>query len=153
MSLALFCACSVIACSPRKAAESTHELLGTQAERIAAVTKMITRNSPLPSSLIDANFIEEQTGDGKLGPSDLASFCALNVAPADFPAWKAAQAPLEAKNMPAKYVAPKKTQSWWLPAGDFAGLEFYSPKSLTGRYNGWVGIAPDGRIFLYSFTM
>ena len=50
-------------------------------------------------------------------------------------------------------MAPKKAESWWLPAADFGGLEFFSPKDLTGRVNGWIGIAPDGRIFIHSFTM
>jgi hypothetical protein len=42
----------------------------------------------------------------------------------------------------------KQAQPWWVTPNDFGALEFYSPKSLTGRNNGWVGIAPDGRIFV-----
>jgi len=52
-----------------------------------------------------------------------------------------------------KRAAPKKAQPWWVSGADLGALEFYSPHSLTGRANGWVGIAPDGRIFVYSFTM
>ena len=152
-SLILFSVCSLAACSPKKPAESSREVEGTQAERIAQVSKIVTRNSPLPSALMDARFVEEQTGDGRLGPSEFKSFSVLAVAPADLPAWKAALAPLEAQNTPPAYVSPKQAASWWLTATDFAGLEFRSPKTLTGRVNGWVGIAPDGRIFVYSFTM
>ncbi len=42
---------------------------------------------------------------------------------------------------------------WWVTRDAFPDLEFYSPKLLTGRSNGWVGIAPDGNIFVYAFTM
>lgn len=152
-SLILLSVCSLAACSPRKPAESTQEAGGTKAERIALVSRIVTRNSPLPSALTDARFIEEKTGDGRLGPSDFKSFSVLTVAPADLPAWKAALAPLEAHNTPPAIVSPKQACPWWVDATDFAGLEFRSAKSLSGRVNGWVGIAPDGRIFVYSFTM
>jgi hypothetical protein len=141
------------ACGPRQSAESSREVAGTQAQRVAAVSKLITRHSPLPSPLLEAHFVEQQTGDGRLGPSDFASFCALSVGPADLAAWRAALAPLEAQNAPPKYVAPKQALSWWLTHDDFLRLVFYSPKSLTGRVNGWVGVAPDGKIYVYSFTM
>jgi len=70
------------------------------------------------------------------------------------PAWRAALAPLDAQNTPPKYAAPKTPVAWWLPAADFPRLEFHSPKSLTGRGHGWVGIEPNhGRIYIHSFTM
>jgi hypothetical protein len=52
-----------------------------------------------------------------------------------------------------KRASPKKAQPWWVSEEDLGALEFYSPDSLTGRSNGWVGVAPDGRIFVYSFSM
>ena len=152
-ALALLLLCSMAACSPEPALESSREIKGTPAARAAAVSKIIIKHSPLPGPLLDANFVEEQTGDGRLGPSDFKSFSVLSVAPADLPAWRAALAPLEAQYTPPAYAAPKQALPWWLPAADFSGLEFHSPKSLTGRVNGGVGIAPDGRIFVYSFTM
>lgn len=152
-ALALLLLCSMAACSPKPAVESGREISGTPAERVAAVSKIIIKHSPLPGPLLDANFVEEQTGDGRLGPSDFKSLSVLSVAPADLPAWRAALAPLEAQYTPPAYAAPKQALPWWLPAADFSGLEFHSPKSLTGRVNGWVGIAPDGRIYVYSFTM
>ena len=151
--LALFLICSMAACSPKRPAESSHEITGTQTARVAAVTKIVTTHSQLPSPLLDANFVEERTGDGNLGPSDFRSFAVLSVAPADLPAWRTALTPLEAHNIPPAYAALKHTLPWWLPAADFSGLEFHSPKSLTGRPNGWVGIAPNGKIFVYSFTL
>jgi len=141
------------ACSPKKSAESAEEVTGTQTERVAIVSRILSNVSPLPGVLVDGNFLQEKTGDGSLGPSDITTFCAVKVDPANLPAWRAALKPLEPHNSPAKYVAPKKPESWWLTAADFGGLEYFSSKDLTGRVNGWVGIAPDGRIFIYSFTM
>ena len=152
-TLALLLLCSMGACSPKRPAESSREISGTQAERIAAVSKLVSKLAPMPSPLLDAHFVEQQTGDGRLGPSDFAAFYALTVAPADLAAWRSALRPIEAQNTPPKYVAPKQPLPWWLTHDGFLGLTFYSPESLTGRSNGWVGIAPDGKIFVYAFTM
>lgn len=141
------------ACSPRKAAESAEAVTGTQPERVAIVSRILSNHSPLPGPLVDGHFVQEKTGDGNLGPSDITSFCALKVDPASLPAWRSVLKPLESHNTPAKFVAPKKPEPWWLTAAELGGLEFFSAKDLTGRANGWLGIAPDGRIFIYSFTM
>ena len=153
-ALVVLLLCSITACTSKRPVESSHEIAGSQAERIAAVSKLITKHSPLPSPLLDANFIEEQTGDGRLGPSDFTSFCAVSVAAADALAWRAALAPLEEQNTPPKYAAPKDPVPWWLPSAEFLHLEFHSPNSLTGCDNGWVGIdLQHERIYIYSFTM
>jgi hypothetical protein len=153
-SLGLFLILTLAACDSKR----SNEVTGTQAERVAAVSKLLSKTAPLPSSLLDAHFVEEQTGDGGLGPSDFQAFYALTVAPADLPAWRAALSKVKTWNHfsndeDIKRAAPKKAQPWWVSGADLGALEFYSPHSLTGRANGWVGIAPDGRIFVYSFTM
>jgi hypothetical protein len=152
-TLILLFLCSTTACSPMRPEESSREVPGTKQERVAAVSKLLSRNAPLPSPLLDAHLIEDKTGDNRLGSADFTSFCAFRIAPADLAVWRATMQPIEPQNTPPKWVAPKQPQSWWITQDDFRSLEFYSPKSLTGRYNGWVGIAPDGRIFVYSFTM
>jgi hypothetical protein len=152
-TLALLLLCSLAACSPKRPAESFREISGTSVERIAAVSAVISKRAPLPSPILDAHFVEQQTGDGQLGPSDFAAFYALTVAPADLAAWRSALPTIEPQNTPPKYVTPRQPCPWWLNHDDFPGLTFYSPKSLTGRSNGWVGIAADGRIFVYAFTM
>lgn len=131
---------------------------GRQAERVAKITKQLSRAGKLPGQLLDAHFVEERTGDGLFGPSDFKAFYALSVAPADLPAWRAALSRVKTWNHFAndediKRSAPKKAQPWWVKGADLGAMEFYSPHSLTGRANGWVGIAPDGRIFIYAFTM
>lgn len=153
-SIGLFLICTMAACDSKP----SNELTGTQAERVAAVPKLLSKTDPLPSSLLDAHFVGEQTGDGGFGPSDFKAFYALTVAPADLPAWRAALSKVKTWNHfsndeEIKRAAPKKAQPWWVSGADLGALEFYSPHSLTGRANGWVGIAPDGRIFIYSFTM
>lgn len=152
-TLALLLLYSMAACSPKRPAKSSHEINGTQAERIAAVSQLVSKLAPLPSPLLDARFVEQQTGDGQLGPSDFAEFYALTMTPADLAAWRSALPTFQPPNMPPKYPTPKQPRSWWLTHDDFLGLTFYSPRSLTGRSNGWVGIALDGRIFVYAFTM
>lgn len=151
--IGILLACSMTACDSKGPRVSTQEVAGTKAERVAEVSKLISRTAPLPSPILDAHFVEEQTGDGRIGPSDFASFCAITVAPEDLAAWRPSLKPLEMQNTPPKLVDPKQAQPWWVTPSDFSTLEFHSPKSLTGRYNGWLGIAPDGRIFVYSFTM
>jgi hypothetical protein len=82
----------------------------------------------------------------------------VTIAPADLPAWKAALSKAKTWNHfsndeEIKRVAPKKAQPWRVSGADLGALEFYSPHSLTGSANGWVGIAPDGRIFVHTFAM
>ncbi len=149
---------SMTACGQKNARIATHEVDGSQAQRVTEITKMLSRSAPLPGPLLDAHFVEEKTGDGRLGPSDFKSFYALTVAVADLPAWKAALS----KSKPAntfsndaeiKRAAPAKAEPWWVNSADVGTLEFHSPQSLTGNANGWVGIAADGKIYIHVFTM
>lgn len=156
-TLALLLLCTMAACSP-KPPESSWTVDGTTLERVAVISKLLSKTAPLPSALLDAHFVEEQIGDGRIGPSDFKAFYALTVAPGDLPAWRAALSESKTWNRfsndeEIRRAGPKKAQPWWVSAADVGALEFYSPESLTGRFNGWVGIAPDGRIFVYSFTM
>jgi hypothetical protein len=151
-------ACALTACDSKEVRASTREVEGSEAERVAVISKMIGGTAPLPTQVLDAHFVEEQTGDGRLGPSEFAAFYALTVAPADLPAWRAALSQSKTWNHFAndeviKRAAPKKVRPWWVSGADLGRLEFHSPHSLTGRANGWVGIAPDGRIFIYTFTL
>lgn len=151
--LPLFLVCLMPACGPNPAVASSKEISGTRTERVAAVSALINRHAPLPSPVLDAHFIEEQTGDGASGPSDFTSFYALNVGPSDLPSWHSALPAIEPPDRAPDYVSPRQPCPWWLSLHDFATLKFHSQKSLTGRSHGWLGIAADGRIFIYTFTM
>ena len=142
------------ACSPKRPLELTYEITGTRAERVSAVSRILATHKPLPGALLDAYFVEQQTGDGYLGPSDFVSFCVLTVAAADLPAWRAAMSPIEPQNSPPNHEVPKKEVPWWLSPAEFKALEFYSPSTFGGRANGWIGIQSEtGRIFVFTFTM
>lgn len=156
--MGILMACSITACGKKNAQVASQEIGGSQAERVAEIIKLLNQSGPLPGPLLDARFVEEKTGDGRLGPSDFKSFYALTVGPADLPAWKAALSKSPPWNKfsnddEIKRAAPKTAQPWWVNGADLSKLEFFSPHSLTGNANGWVGIAPDGRIFIHVFTM
>ncbi len=121
--------------------------------RVETITKQLSRHGKLPGALLDARFVEDKVGDGVLGPADFSAFYALSVSAADIPLWRAALAASPVVNGPAAYAAPKAPAAWWASRDQFSKLELFGPKSLTGRFNGWVGLAPDGRIFIYAFTM
>jgi hypothetical protein len=139
------------ACTSTRAPErSTYEVVGNVAERIEAVSEIIAQSTPLPTPLLDAQFVEEQIGDGELGPADYRAFALLQVAPTDLPAWQAILTPLDRA---PTYSAPTQPYTWWVGETDFAALQFYAPDPLGGRTNGWVAInATTGRIFIYTFT-
>ena len=127
-ALALLFLCTMAACGP-KPVDSSPKSAGTTAERVAAISKLLSKSAPLPSLLLDAHFIEEQTGDGRLGPADFKAFYALTVAPADLPAWRDALSKSKTWNDDSndahvKREVPKKAQSWWVSGGDLGVLEF-----------------------------
>jgi hypothetical protein len=125
----------------------------TDKERVAAITKQLSQSGKLPGILLDAQFLEEKAGDGVLGPSDFFAFYALTVPPADIPAWRTALAASPVDKGTEAYAAPKAATPWWVTQADYQKLELYGPKSLTGRSHGWVKLSPDGRIFIYAFTL
>jgi len=146
--------CLMTACKPRPPAESVYAITGSQAERIKAISTIISKHTALPSPLLDANFLEEQIGDGHLGPSDFHAFYVLTVAPVDIPAWDKLLTPLQPLDSPPNYVGPKQSSTWWLNFDTFPRLKFYSPQKLTGRIHGWVGFVPeDGKIYIHTYTM
>jgi hypothetical protein len=149
VSLLVFTACRPNAAQPSAPANQAAAVT----ERVATITKQLSRNGKLPSALLDAQFVEEKVGDGILGPSDFFAFYALTVPAADIPAWRAALAASPVDKGTEAYAAPKAAAPWWVSKADYQKLELFGPKSLTGRSHGWVKLAPDGRIFIYAFTM
>lgn len=79
-----FLAVVVISCgkppSPSLPKQTVFEITGSKTQRIAGVTKILSAKVTLPSVVEDAFFLEEQTGDGQLGPSDFSSFCPVITA-------------------------------------------------------------------------
>jgi hypothetical protein len=146
------CLLALAACSPTNAPKtSLHEVTGSSSERVAAVSAIITKHKAPPTAILDARFLEEQTGDGNLGPSDFRTFYFVEVAPQDVARWTDVLTPLSGM---AEYDAPAQPREWWIARDAFASLQFYRPDSLTGRSHGWIGVSPQtGRIYIFTFTM
>jgi hypothetical protein len=156
LGLALIMGFAGTSCGKREAPANIAQISGTSAERTAKVKTFFLRHMPsLPGPISDAHLLEEQIGDGRLGPSDFSWFAAFTVPIDDLERWTATFAPLESHNQPVGFSAPGKTPCpWWLQPNEFKRLKFYSPLSLTGRSHGWIGVDDvSGRIFLHAFTM
>jgi hypothetical protein len=148
----IFCLFAIAACSkisPLKS--SAYEVTGSSTERVAGVLAIITKHKAPPTALLDAHFLEEQTGDGVLGPSDFRGFYLLKVAPQDISRWMQIFQPLGVK---AEYNAPVEPRDWWVTHDTFSSLQFYQPDILTGEVHGWIGVSPQtGSIYIFTFTM
>jgi hypothetical protein len=142
---------SQMACSANRVPQSPiYEVTGSQAERVSAITPLIAKHQQPPTLMLDAHFVQEQLGDGILGPSDYRSFYMIEVSPEDIGEWQAMLSPLD--SVPA-YQAPSPARSWWIGEEVFASLYFYEPSLLTGSTNGWVALSPQtGYIYIFSFT-
>ncbi len=143
---------ALTACSMSDAPQSSvYEVRGSTTERVAGVSAIITKHKSPQTAILDAYFVEEQTGDGVLGPSDFRAFCTLVIASEDVSQWTRILTPLEAMT---EYNAPAQLRDWWIGRDTFASLQFYKPNILTGRVNGWIGVSQQtGRIYFYTFTM
>lgn len=115
---------------------------GGEAARIVAVSVRLGLTGELRSSLRDAHFLQGQSDKGTP-----AGFAALTVAPEDLSNWRSkfAAGPVDRfkDGKPRPFVGPQPGQSWWVSKEDFTKLDFY------GTPNRWIGIAADGRIFIY----
>jgi hypothetical protein len=142
-----------VACGGRPPVPVSREITGTVQQRISTIGAQLGNGKPLPSVLRDAYLVEDQLGDGKLGPSDFQAFYRLTVAPTNLAAWRAAMEPLDSTAMAPSYAAPREARAWWLSPDDFKTLTFYSTASLTARANGWIGVHPvSGVIYIFTFT-
>jgi hypothetical protein len=154
------CAIALSACSldkPSKISEhnapktSVYEIAGDKIQRVAGVSRLIAKQKTPPTAILDAHFIEEQIGDGNLGPSDFQAFYVLKVAPQSIAKWTNLLTPLTEK---ADYAAPKQPRDWWIDRANFNKLKFYKTDTLTMRIHGWIGVLPQtGHIYISTFTM
>lgn len=142
-------------CDERKPRQSDFEIQGSEAQRINALEEILQKHSPkLPGPISTPHFLQEQIGDGNLGPSDFSSFYAFTVAQDDMAAWIAHFGPLKTTLQAPAYAAPQQAKSWWLSAKKFSGLDYYNSKKLTGRNTGWIAVDPStGEVFVHTMTM
>ena len=146
------CVFALTACNRNSSPKtSVHEVTGNTTQRAAAVSAIVAKHKIPPTAIQDAHFVEQQTGDGQLGPSDFEAFYVLEVAPQDVSQWTRLLTPLTAKS---EYHAPAKPRDWWIAREAFASLQFYTPDILTGKLLGWIGVSlQTGRIYIFTFTM
>jgi hypothetical protein len=143
----------LLACNPIRPSQSSKESTIPTTQRIVELSNLVGKQTVLPSPIKDSHCIEEQVGDGYLGPSDFFTFCEISIAPSDIPDWRKKLSPLQPPNNPAQYSAPRKPVSWWPSETEFKTFEFFEPNLITGRANGWTGIYPQtGKIYVYGFT-
>lgn len=142
-------ACKVNPASAPKT--SVAEVIGSSKKRVAEVSAILAKAKTPPTAILDAYFLEEQIGDGVLGPSDFRAFYAIKVARLNLAQWTKDLTPL---GTTAEYAAPAKPRDWWIARDVFSSLQFYKPDALTGRVNGWVGVSQQtGQIYIFTFTM
>jgi hypothetical protein len=147
----LLCLLVFVASCGRTSKNSIYEVTGDVNQRIAAVTKIISEKSIPPTPITDAFFCEEQIGDNPLGPSDFSSFCAIVVKIEDLQKWRQTMRPM---STPPKYIAPPKSESWWISTNEFSALEFFQIDSLSIRNFGWIGISTNTQtIYIHTETM
>ncbi|MCP4192499.1 MAG: hypothetical protein GY768_17935 [Planctomycetaceae bacterium] len=130
---------------------SEHTFGDTSKERVTAMTDLIKKRISPPGPILDAECIEEQTGDGRVGPSDFYFFAKIVVEKSDFASWKS----VAGKRLSSwDYRSPRTELSWWPTQTEADDLEMYSSKPMFGRSNGWVGFAADGQtIYVLTYTM
>ena len=126
-----------------------HEVTGTAAERAAGVSRVIKSHAAVPSDITDAHLIEQQFGDGQLGPADYRSFVWIKVSPDDIAKWKSALK-TPPTDSPA-YDTPPTKPKWWLAESDYKKLTKYDSQALFDRH-GWIAIEDNGNIYAHTYT-
>jgi hypothetical protein len=93
----IVCLFAVTACSGSSPPKTfVNEVAGSGTERITSISIILTKHKALPTAILDAHFIEEQIGDGFLGPSDFRAFYSIEVAPQKVLQWTQVLTPLGA---------------------------------------------------------
>ena len=144
---------TLIACNLNTSTEISRQSPAQFSVNNVEVNRVITPQNLTRLKLKNAKCIQEQIGDGNLGPSDFRTFCALTVAPKDIDVLRETLSPLNLPDDAAQYGEPRKTVPWWLSEVEFKTLELFKPGLLAYRANGWTGLSPKtGKIYLFGFT-
>ena len=141
-------AITMVGCGSKQSVRTFGE---TSEERVTVITDLLKKRISPPGPILDADCIEEQNGDGRIGPSDFFFFAKIVVEKEDCAAWKS----VAGKRLSSwDYLSPRRNRSWWPAKSEADKLEMYSPKPMFGRSNGWVGFAADGQtVYVLTFTI
>jgi hypothetical protein len=122
-------------------------------ERVVPISNLIDAKNPLLTKIKSSRCIEEQVGDGYLGPSDFSIFCVMSVDPKDIDTFRHTFSKPKNLNGLASYISPRKTVDWWISKPDFEHLEFFEPGLLSTQRNGWTAISSkNSKVYAFSFT-
>ncbi len=123
---------------------------GSRTERIEFIQRVIRKSGAVPSAIKDIHYLEEQKGDGDLGPSDFYFFVRIEIDPANAEKWRKA---MKRPPLFEEYAQPRNTTAWWVSGKAFHDLILYRTEDLFGRNLGWIGMSADGStIYVYTFT-
>ena len=144
-------------CSASRPLPTRNEITGTQAERIACATSILSQYCALPSALLDAHMVEDfQDNSGGMvpGPSESWLSGVIVVPISDIPKWQQVLAPALSSPSAPTFTSPIAPPSWWPPSSALSDCVFYAPNKLTGRSGGFVAISPaDGTIYFSTTYM
>lgn len=144
---------TLIACNLNTTTELSKQSLAKFSVRTVDVSHLIDKTSLKRLNPKNSMCLEEQMGDGYLGPSDYATFCVLTATPKAIAAFRQALSPLHLPHDSTQYAAPRKAVDWWLSEPEFKQLELFKPSLLTYRTNGWTGLSPQtGKVYIFGFT-
>jgi hypothetical protein len=144
---------TLIACNLNTSTEVSRQSPAQFSVSNVDVDRFITSQNLTRLKLKNARCIQEQIGDGNLGPSDFRTFCVLTVASKDIAALRETLSPLNLPDDAAQYGEPRKAVPWWLSEAEFKTLELFKPGLLAYRANGWTGVSSKtGKIYLFGFT-
>src|SRR5436190_17048666 len=125
---------AITACSPSRPPsgppQNRSEVTGTQQERIARATSILSKYCQLPSPLLDAHMAEDihdNSGGRVPGPSESWLSGVILVSGTDLPKWREVLSPAITSASP-QFASPIAPPPWWPAAAAFEGCEFYSPK-------------------------
>ncbi len=124
----------------------------TQAQKIDKVSKVIARNNALPSSILDAQFLEEASAppdEAGFGPTDYTHYIYFKVAQKDVERWNVL---LQTRMGYVPSPETLKGHPWWLNDRDLKNIEFFHPYPMAPR-DGWVAFSrKTGEFWIFGFT-
>jgi len=116
---------------------------------IAAITQSISRNSEVPSEILDAEFVNYVRNDWF---NEYEFYLRITVSPDQIDNWLVNLQ--EPYNNCTTYSEPDEQVHWWISENAFQSKQLYDTKHIFNRYNGWICVDTEqGYIYVYYFTM
>ena len=153
--LAFIICLTLFGCSASHPLPTRNEIAGTQAERVARATSILSKYCVLPGALLDAHMVEDiQDNSGGMvpGPSESWLSGVIVIPIDDIPKWQQVLAPALSAIPDSTFTSPIAPPSWWSPLSTQSDCVFYAPNILTGRSGGFVAISPTDATIYFSTT-